>query len=68
MEFSIKSESYSYEGYIYDCITFLQNKNVMLAIHVEETGLNYCMMRLNVSESLSTEDDDSKEINITRIS
>ncbi len=67
MVFRIKSEPYNFEGTIIESITFLQSKNVMLAIHVEETGLNYSMMRLNLSESLSTEDDSGREITITRI-
>lgn len=67
MEFGVKSATKNFGGTITECITSLQNMKVMLAIHVEETGLNFSMMRLSVGESIAIEDDNGKEITITRI-
>ncbi|MBG9693326.1 hypothetical protein ABD91_21565 [Lysinibacillus sphaericus] len=67
MEFGLKSESYNFGGTLTECITFLQSMNVMLAIHVDETGLNFSMMLLNFNKSITIEDDVGREITITRI-
>lgn len=67
MEFGLKSESYNFAGTLTECITFLQSMNVMLAIHVDETGLNFSMLRLNLNSSMTVEDNIGREITITRI-
>ncbi|UUV25935.1 MULTISPECIES: hypothetical protein [Lysinibacillus] len=67
MEFSIKSESYNYEGSLYECIAFLQTKYVLLAEFAEETGLHFSMMRLNLNNPMIVEDDIGREVTITRI-
>lgn len=67
MKFVVKSEVSNFEGTLAECITFLQGMKVMLAIHIGETGLNFSMMRLNVNESITTEDIVGREITITRI-
>lgn len=67
MLFEVKSSSFNYRGSLSECMTVLQSKNVMVAIHIEETGLGFSMMRLNVGDTISVEDTSETQFTITRI-
>lgn len=67
MVFKVESNGGTIVGSISECITFMKEQEVMQAVMVEETGLNFAMMILGNEESLTLDDRDSNEIKVTRI-
>ena len=68
MQFEVKNQKRNMIGSLAKSIEYMKGLGVMLAMEVEETGIDASMMRLSVGESLALDDAEGEEIVVTKIS
>lgn len=68
MQFEVKNQKRNMIGSLAKSITYMKGLGVMLAMEVEETGIDVSMMRLPVGGHLTLDDADGEEIVVTKIS
>lgn len=68
MQFEVKIQERNMIGSLTKSIEYMKGLGVMLAMEVEETGIDVSMMRLPVGGHLTLDDAEGKEVCVTRIS
>lgn len=67
MQFEVKIQKRNRIGSLTKSIEYMKGLGVILAMEVEETGIDASMMRLSVGEGLTLDDAEGKEVCVTRI-